>query len=64
MGHYNYYIKQVETFGEEVKDYCRKVFKEHKSSGYRMVQGIIALGKKHGGQRLLEAKKKEKNIHF
>jgi len=57
-GHYNYYMKQLDKFGEEVKDYCKKVFRDHKTSGYRMVQGIIALANKHGKEKLSKAIKR------
>jgi transposase len=54
--HYkDYYLKSVMKLGETVYQYCEKITEVYQNSSYRMVQGIIALGKKHGQLRLEQA---------
>jgi hypothetical protein len=51
-GYYNYYMKQAEGYGDEVQEYCKTIFKNQKNNGYRMIQGILSLGKKYGKEKL------------
>lgn len=57
-GYHSYYMAQADKFGKDVVEYLENIFKNHKSSGYRMVQGILSLGKKYGKEQLTEACKR------
>lgn len=52
---YKYTLKQAEKYGDIVRNYCEQIFQLHSSSAYRMIQGIVSLGKRHGIKRLEDA---------
>ncbi|MFH1726875.1 MAG: IS21 family transposase [Pseudomonadota bacterium] len=52
---YEYYMSTAKKYGDIVYNYCQQLFSEKDCEAYRMIQGIISLGKKHGRVKLENA---------
>ncbi|MFH1728439.1 MAG: hypothetical protein ABIA04_08475 [Pseudomonadota bacterium] len=49
---YEYYMNRAKKYGDIVYNYCDQMFHEKDHEAYRMIQGILTLGKKYGAQKL------------